>query len=131
MENCPTQVVLPLVGLTADKVTRERYNLQRPKGINRPPARPSGRVGVSRGIGGPSTSASLAARLRGSAIQPVSRLGRGGAGLMKNPKIGQNRTSGLSRVRRACLIEEWKISRPGHDDDRWCFRYHYRPTDGR
>ncbi|MGM0491147.1 MAG: hypothetical protein ACQESR_30845, partial [Planctomycetota bacterium] len=33
------------------------------------------------------------------------------AGLMKNPKIGQNRTSGLSRVCRACLIEEWKISR--------------------
>ncbi|MGM0490581.1 MAG: hypothetical protein ACQESR_27970 [Planctomycetota bacterium] len=26
MESCPTQAVLPLVGLAAEKVIRERYN---------------------------------------------------------------------------------------------------------
>ncbi|MFO7901023.1 MAG: hypothetical protein ACQESR_19865 [Planctomycetota bacterium] len=26
MESCPTQAVLPLVGLAADKVIRDRYN---------------------------------------------------------------------------------------------------------
>ncbi|MFO7906475.1 MAG: hypothetical protein ACQESR_06385 [Planctomycetota bacterium] len=26
MENCPTQAVLPLVGLAAEKVIRDRYN---------------------------------------------------------------------------------------------------------
>ncbi|MFO7906406.1 MAG: hypothetical protein R6U98_27360 [Pirellulaceae bacterium] len=27
MERCPTEAVLPLVGLTAEKVIRDRYNL--------------------------------------------------------------------------------------------------------
>ncbi|MFO7903567.1 MAG: hypothetical protein ACQESR_03660 [Planctomycetota bacterium] len=27
MESCPTQAVLPLVGLAAEKVIRDRYNL--------------------------------------------------------------------------------------------------------
>ncbi|MFO7904195.1 MAG: hypothetical protein ACQESR_01095 [Planctomycetota bacterium] len=29
MERCPTQAVLPLVGLAAEKVIRDRYNLRR------------------------------------------------------------------------------------------------------
>ncbi|MFO7901940.1 MAG: hypothetical protein ACQESR_14380 [Planctomycetota bacterium] len=28
MESCPTQAVLPLVGLAADKVIRDRYSLK-------------------------------------------------------------------------------------------------------
>ncbi|MFO7907137.1 MAG: hypothetical protein ACQESR_12130 [Planctomycetota bacterium] len=30
MESCPTQAVLPLVGLAADKLIRSRYDAKRP-----------------------------------------------------------------------------------------------------
>ncbi|MFO7904650.1 MAG: hypothetical protein R6U98_18445 [Pirellulaceae bacterium] len=43
MERCPTQAVLPLVGLAADKVIRDRY-------ITRPPT-PSRRSNLGRMAG--------------------------------------------------------------------------------
>ncbi|MFO7901877.1 MAG: hypothetical protein ACQESR_06955 [Planctomycetota bacterium] len=36
MESCPTQAVLPLVGLAADKVIRDRY-IRRARNASRPP----------------------------------------------------------------------------------------------
>ncbi|MGM0488156.1 MAG: hypothetical protein ACQESR_15505 [Planctomycetota bacterium] len=38
MENCPTQAVLPLVGLAAEKVIRDRY--KRPRRDGRHPLTP-------------------------------------------------------------------------------------------
>ncbi|MFO7901092.1 MAG: hypothetical protein ACQESR_02935 [Planctomycetota bacterium] len=32
VENCPTRAVLPLVGLAADQVIRDRYDRRRPPG---------------------------------------------------------------------------------------------------
>ncbi|MGM0490917.1 MAG: hypothetical protein ACQESR_29690 [Planctomycetota bacterium] len=41
MEQCPTQAVLPLVGLAAEKVIRDRYNpSDKPRALGRRPAAP-------------------------------------------------------------------------------------------
>ncbi|MGM0486229.1 MAG: hypothetical protein ACQESR_05640 [Planctomycetota bacterium] len=57
MESCPTQAVLPLVGLAADKLTRDRYN-RRPNssGWKAARRRPSSRWSDSRRTNSPATA---------------------------------------------------------------------------
>ncbi|MFO7902138.1 MAG: hypothetical protein R6U98_05720, partial [Pirellulaceae bacterium] len=47
VESCPAQIVLPLVGLAAENVIRDRNSLHGP-GVLRPPSRPAERYRLRR-----------------------------------------------------------------------------------